>query len=148
MAPCTRREFLQDSVLAAAVAAALPAGSLLAADKKKRQRPKKSPGERLHVGIVGAGGRGGDHIGEFLDNPNTEITYIVDADAKIGAQRAEAVSKPCHVVQVAEPVTEQVQRGSEKLHRHEQIGRELVGFDFCGTPRTEVGYRVVHDAVK
>ena len=93
MAPCTRREFLQDSVLAAAVAAALPAGSLLAADKKKRQRPKKSPGERLHVGIVGAGGRGGDHIGEFLDNPNTEITYIVDADAKIGAQRAEAVSK-------------------------------------------------------
>ncbi len=45
------------------------------------------------MAIVGVGGRGGDHIDEFLINPNTEIAYIVDADEKIGRQRAEAVGK-------------------------------------------------------
>ena len=45
------------------------------------------------MAIVGVGGRGGDHIDEFLDNPDTEIAYIVDADEKIGQQRAEAVGK-------------------------------------------------------
>ena len=91
----TRRQFLEDSVLAAAVAAALPAGSLLAADKKrKKEASKKRPaGELLHVAIVGAGGRGATHIAAYLDDPRTEITYIVDADEKIGQRRAEAIGK-------------------------------------------------------
>jgi predicted dehydrogenase len=92
MAGFTRRQFLEDSVLAAMVAAALPAGRLWAAQKKKL-RPKDRPGELLHVAIVGAGGRGGEHISQFLDNPHTEITYIVDADEKIGQRRAESVAK-------------------------------------------------------
>jgi predicted dehydrogenase len=92
MTRCTRRQFLEDSLLAAAVAAAFPAGSLLAAEKKKPRR-KKSPGERLHVAVVGVGGRGNDHISEYLDQPDTEITCIVDADEKIGRRRAEAVGK-------------------------------------------------------
>jgi predicted dehydrogenase len=94
MANCTRRKFLEDSVLAAAVAAALPAAQLFAAAKKEKvKRPKKKPSELLQVAIVGAGGRGGEHIGQFLDNPDTEITYIVDADQKVGQRRAEAVAK-------------------------------------------------------
>ena len=39
MAQYTRRQFLEDSVLAAAVAAVLPAGSLLAGEKKKKAEP-------------------------------------------------------------------------------------------------------------
>lgn len=91
----TRRQFLEDSVLAAAVAAAFPAGSLLAADKRKKPKPqpKKGPGERLLVAVVGVGGRGGEHISEFLAHPDTEIAYIVDADEKIAGRRAEAVAQ-------------------------------------------------------
>ncbi len=92
MARSTRRQFLEDSALAAAVALALPAGNLLAADKKIKA-PKKKASELLHVAIVGVGGRGGEHIGQFLENPNTEITYLVDADEKTGQKRAEQVAK-------------------------------------------------------
>ncbi len=92
MARYTRRQFLEDSVLAAAVTAALPAGNLLAAEKRKA-KPKKNRGDLLRVAIVGAGGRGGEHIAQFLDNPNTEIAYIVDVDEKHGQNRAAAVGK-------------------------------------------------------
>jgi predicted dehydrogenase len=93
MSHCTRRRFLEDSILAAAMAAAFPASQALAASKKKPVRPKKSPSELLHVAIVGAGGRGGEHIGQFLDNPDTEITYIVDADINVAQKKAERVAK-------------------------------------------------------
>jgi predicted dehydrogenase len=92
MTKCTRRQFLEDSVLAAAVAAAFPAGRLLA-DDAKVHTPKKSPNELLHVAIVGAGGRGGVHIEEFLRNPNTIITYIVDADESRGQKCAKAIGE-------------------------------------------------------
>jgi predicted dehydrogenase len=92
MTRCTRRQFLEDSVLAAAVAAALPATSLLAADEKL-ELPKKNAGDLLQVAIVGAGDRGGVHIDEFIINPNTEIAYIVDADEQIGQRRAQQVGK-------------------------------------------------------
>jgi predicted dehydrogenase len=92
MTRCTRRQFLEDSVLAAAVAAAFPAGGLMAAEAKL-ELPKKNPGELLYVAIVGAGDRGRVHIDEFIINPNTEITYVVDADENIGRQRAEVVAK-------------------------------------------------------
>lgn len=92
MTRCTRRQFLEDSVLAAAVAAAFPAGTLLAADAPL-ELPKKSTGPLLQVAIVGAGDRGRVHIDEFLIHPDTEISYIVDADERIGRQRAEMVAK-------------------------------------------------------
>jgi len=91
MTRCTRRRFLEDSVLAAAMTAAFPAGRLLA--EEENPEPKKNPAQRLHVAVVGVGGRGGDHISEFLRHPDTQITYIVDADEKIGRRRAEAVGK-------------------------------------------------------
>ena len=83
----TRREFLEDSVLAAAVAAALPTHSLLAAPEKPG-RPKK-PSESLRVAIVGAGGRGIQHVAGFLNNPGVEIAYIVDADENRAQQGAK-----------------------------------------------------------
>jgi predicted dehydrogenase len=93
MTNCTRRQFLEDSVLAAAVMAGLPAASAMAANKEKKDKPTKKGGTLLRVAIVGVGGRGGEHIKEYLANPNTEIAYVVDADAKIGAKRAEAIGK-------------------------------------------------------
>jgi predicted dehydrogenase len=92
----TRRQFLEDSILAAAVAAALPASSLLAAAEKEKKRKrleagKKDPGQLLQVAVVGVGGRGREHIREYLRHPNTEIAYVVDVDEKIGRGAAEAI---------------------------------------------------------
>ncbi len=99
MAQLTRRQFLEDSLLAAAVAAAFPAGDAFAADKKnsdkksKKKPTSKKTGDLLQLAIVGAGGRGGEHIDQFLANPHTEIAYIVDADEKIGRRRCEEIGK-------------------------------------------------------
>jgi predicted dehydrogenase len=94
MSQQTRRQFLEDSLLAAAVTAAFPAVDALAADKKpkKAAAPKRSS-DLLQLAIVGAGGRGSDHISAFLANPNTEIAYVVDADEQIGQQQAIAIGK-------------------------------------------------------
>ena len=59
---------------------------------KKKPATKKT-GDVLQVAIVGVGGRGGEHIAQFLANPHTEIAYVVDADEKIGQRRAEEIGK-------------------------------------------------------
>ncbi len=96
----TRRRFLEESLLAATAAAFLPGARSLAAAEP--QPAKASPGQRLSVAIVGVGGRGAEHIAQYLANPDTEITYIVDADEKIGNLRVEKIaqkqgSKPKYV---------------------------------------------------
>ncbi len=88
MTRISRRQFIEDSVLAAAVAAAFPAADAFAAPKKnKKASADKKSGDLLQVAIVGVGGRGGDHIKEYLNNPYSEIAYVVDADIA-HAQRA------------------------------------------------------------
>ncbi len=92
MTKCTRRQFLEDSVLAAAMAAAFPANGLWAAEATP-ELPKKNPGQLLQVAIIGVGTRGGVHIDEFTRNPNTEVAYIVDADENAGQRGAEVVAR-------------------------------------------------------
>ncbi len=85
----SRRRFLEDSLLAAtAMAAGASAAACPAAEPASR-----SPNERLGVAIVGVGGRGGNHIGEFLKRDDCEITHICDADEKVGQSRAAQVAK-------------------------------------------------------
>ena len=86
-----RREFLEDSMFAAAAAvAAGSATSVFAADEK----PKiKSPNEKLGVAVVGCGGRGSDHIKTWTSRPDTEILYLVDVDENIARQRAKYVAE-------------------------------------------------------
>jgi predicted dehydrogenase len=87
----TRRRFLEDSVLAAAVAAAgtLPVAKAFAADAAQ----SKSPNEKLRLAIVGVGGRGGEHLRAFSSRKDIEVAYIVDPDETIGNKRADAVAK-------------------------------------------------------
>lgn len=90
----SRRRFLEDSALAAAVATVVSSeGRAVAAEKAVKQPNRAKPGELLHVAIVGAGIRGSVHIEEFLNNPNTEITHIVDPDQERGRYHTLAVSK-------------------------------------------------------
>ncbi len=86
----TRRQFLEDSMFAAAAAVAAGAtGSVFAADEK---RPIKSPNEKLGVAVVGCGGRGADHLKTFCSRPDTEVLYVVDVDANIARSRAKMVA--------------------------------------------------------
>lgn len=87
-----RRQFLEDSMFAAA-AAAVTAGStghLLAGDVEPQS---KSPNERLNVAVVGSKGRGGSHIGAFAGRKDTVITYICDVDTDIGNNRVNEIEK-------------------------------------------------------
>ena len=91
MGKFTRRRFLEDSMLAAAAAAAAGAtGNLLAADDDPQS---KSANEKLSVAIVGVNGRGTEHISAYLKRDDTEITYIVDPDERVGQKRAEEIAK-------------------------------------------------------
>lgn len=87
----SRRRFLEDSMLAAALASGLPA----AVDAEER-RPGKSANDRLSVAVIGVRGQGNGHLHAY-SNPNsghnTEVTYICDADEEIGRKRVEETAK-------------------------------------------------------
>lgn len=87
----TRRQFLEDSMFAAAAAVAANSGvRAFAADEK----PKiKSPNEKLGVAVVGCNGRGGDHLQAMTKRPDTEVLYVVDIDENVGARRAKQVAE-------------------------------------------------------
>lgn len=77
-----RRHFLkQTAVMGASVAAA---GPLIL-------RAAESPGERLHVGVMGLG-RGADHIAALLQISNVEIAYLCDVDDQRRDRAAKAVA--------------------------------------------------------
>ncbi len=97
MARQTRRDFLEQSMLAAAAAAA--AGSPAFVPDAEAQ--SKSPNERLQVAVIGVRGRGQSHLSAFSRRKDTEVVAVVDPDTAIGQQRAEKVGnnsgrKPKH----------------------------------------------------
>ena len=85
----TRRQFMEDSMLATAMAAAATTPMVHAEETKQSD----SPNEKLGVAVVGVRGRGGSHIGAFAGRKDTEILYIVDADSDVGQRRASEVGK-------------------------------------------------------
>jgi predicted dehydrogenase len=88
MSNLSRRQFLEDSMLAAVAAMTVPAATALAQDQQK-----VSANDKLSVAVVGVNGRGGSHIGAFAGKPDTEITYICDVDVAVGERACERVEK-------------------------------------------------------
>jgi predicted dehydrogenase len=88
MAGQTRRRFLEDSLLAAAALAAAPTAKVFSA-----QTQSTSPNDRLSAAVIGVKGRGGSHLSAFVDRSDTEVTYVCDADEKVGQDRCEQVEK-------------------------------------------------------
>jgi len=82
MSKITRRRFVGNSLAAAAAVSATP--YIVRA---------QGANEKLAAAVVGAGGRGGSHVGAFLGDSRTEITYIVDADESHGAKHCESIEK-------------------------------------------------------
>lgn len=85
----TRRDFLEQSLFAAAAASLAGFPSALRAEESPKK--KKGPNERLRVACIGVGGRGGEHIREFGRHPDCELVAVVDVDETHGKRRVEAI---------------------------------------------------------
>ena len=83
----TRRQFLHESLDAAAALSAAPMFSGRAAAQST------SPNDKLLCAVIGCNGRGGDHINGYSRRKDCEIAYIVDIDEKVGQKGCEAVEK-------------------------------------------------------
>lgn len=90
MARKSRRQFLEDSMFAAATAAAV-AGGVSPAFGKERQG-SKSANDRLNVAVIGVKGRGNSHIGAFAGRNDTQVTWICDVDTEVGESRVAEVA--------------------------------------------------------
>jgi predicted dehydrogenase len=82
MKSITRRRFLEDSMLAAAAAAAMPA-RVIAAEQRSA-----SANDRIAVAVIGCGIRGKQHAGELARLSDCEIAYVCDPDR----ERADEVA--------------------------------------------------------
>jgi len=90
MSQQNRREFLEDSMVAAAAVAAGSGPQLLIGEETRQSR---SPNEKLGVACVGVRGRGKSHIGAFAGRKDTEVLYICDVDSEVGGNRTKEVGK-------------------------------------------------------
>ncbi|MBI4662113.1 MAG: Gfo/Idh/MocA family oxidoreductase [Verrucomicrobia bacterium] len=82
-ASITRRQFLgQASLTSTALAGSTPFISL---------RGAESPGKKILIGVMGANGRGMDHIAAYSGLPSTEIAYVCDVDSRAIEKAAQAV---------------------------------------------------------
>ncbi len=84
----TRRQFLEDSMFAAAAATSASYAMPVLADEQQ----SSSPHEKLSVAVIGVHGRGRSHLDAFLARPDAEITHICDADMAVGQRQAEKVA--------------------------------------------------------
>ena len=93
-----RRQFLQESVLAAALAATAPPESW--GDTAASHR---SSLDQLGVAVVGVRGRGNTHLGFFAGRRDTRVLYVCDVDARVRDARVAQVARrqagaaPCGV---------------------------------------------------
>lgn len=90
MSRFSRRDFLEDSLFAAA-AAAMASG--LSRPAVAQEKQSSSPNEKLRVAVVGVNGRGGSHVAGFGKRQDCEIAAIVDVDATVGMRVAQGIEK-------------------------------------------------------
>ncbi len=87
MTNISRRRFLEDSLLATFAAGAAAAFSGVPQPLLAAAAEKVGANDRLGVLLVGAGGRGADHIKFFANDPRTEIRFVCDPDRAAAEQR-------------------------------------------------------------
>jgi predicted dehydrogenase len=85
----TRRQFLQNSLFAAAAAVA-PTAPVFS---ERAAAQGTSPNDKLLCAVIGCNGRGGDHIGAYARRKDVEIAYIVDIDQKVGEKACAKIEK-------------------------------------------------------
>src|SRR5438477_384960 len=87
MSNFTRRQFLEDSILAAATAATASLPALLTAAEPRAV----SANDKITVAILGCGIRGKQHARELAHLPDCEIAYVCDPDRERTAELAAEI---------------------------------------------------------
>ncbi|MDB5386522.1 MAG: hypothetical protein JWM11_2168 [Planctomycetaceae bacterium] len=85
----SRRQFLEDSMLATAALAATVSPQLIYAEDK----PTGSPNNKVRVAVLGCRIRGKQHVAELARVPDCEIVYVCDPDRDLAAELATIVEK-------------------------------------------------------
>jgi len=73
----TRRAFLEESLLAAAAAAAVPMIPGLAGAQSRRP---VAANDKINIAVIGVRGRGAGHVGTYLKSPDANVVAICDPD--------------------------------------------------------------------
>ncbi len=75
----TRREFLDNSILAAA-AALLARTPAPAEEKATAAKARVGANDKIRVAVIGVNGQGGSHLSEWLKLPDVELAAVCDCD--------------------------------------------------------------------
>src|SRR5579872_4141454 len=76
----TRRDFVEQALLAATAALATGSGGSSAAADDAPPARKVGPNEKIRVAVIGVNGQGGAHLGEWLRNPEVDLVAVCDCD--------------------------------------------------------------------
>lgn len=76
----SRRDFLDNSVWAAAAALATGAARPIWAEEPAAPKKRIGPNDKIRVAVIGVNGQGGAHLGEYLKNPDVELVAVCDCD--------------------------------------------------------------------
>ncbi len=85
MSQLNRRHFLKQA-LATGAATALVSGT-------RSSARVIGANDKLRIAVAGVNGRGGSHIGGWLDQKNVEIAYLIDPDSKVLAGAMKNLEK-------------------------------------------------------
>jgi predicted dehydrogenase len=92
----TRRDFVEQALIAATAALASGAGrSTLAADTAAQGRTV-GPNDKIRVAVIGTNGQGGAHVGEWLKNPDVDLVAICDCDPAAFTKHAAKFKQLSH----------------------------------------------------
>ncbi len=83
MSSLNRREFIKDSAVLAALAAAGGFGKAVAGEKSAKEATAGDKASQLRIAVIGVHGRGKEHVHGFAGKHNCLVTTICDADSAV-----------------------------------------------------------------
>ena len=89
----TRRDFVETAF---AMAASALAAAPQAARAAEPAPPQAGPNDRLRVAVIGANGRGGEHIGQWAGMSDAELAVICDCDPGVAGRYEEKFKDAAH----------------------------------------------------
>jgi len=93
----SRRDFVQQAIVAANAALASGVGANLVLAEEPAPKRKVGPNEKIRVAVIGVNGQGGNHLSEWLRNPDVDLVAICDVDPaayKKNANKFKDLAKP------------------------------------------------------
>lgn len=102
----SRRDFVEQALLAATAALATGGGMKLAAAEDAPAVRRVGPNDKIRVATIGVNGQGGAHLGEWLRNPDVDVVAVCDCDPAAFQKHASKFAKLQHQPKYVQDVRE------------------------------------------